>query len=229
MLKACDVEEMKSGKIKLSCMRKLMFEVGRAARFVNQRFLLKANMSEKDAIKLHLAVRHMFKAPAGENKTRRHATLSWKSVYNMMEKRGWQLVGEQYNSAMHSTKKKKKKRKPIDKAASMSARTTKKRKSTRKHTASSAKENRSSRFATGFPLPSADQQLQMQRERDRRKKSRPHECCLGDLCICPTASGTHCCCRRGCTEKIHHLCASMKGLFDKKNEMVVYCSELCMP
>ena len=45
MLKACDVEEMKSGKIKLSCMRKLMFEVGRAARFVNQGFLLKANMS----------------------------------------------------------------------------------------------------------------------------------------------------------------------------------------
>ena len=71
MLKSCDVQEMKSGSIKLSCTRKLMSEVARAAKFVNREHLVRTKMTDRDAIRLHNAVKHMFHAPKQEKKTRR--------------------------------------------------------------------------------------------------------------------------------------------------------------
>ena len=109
-LKACGVVEMKNGDIKLLCMRKLMSEVARAAIHAGKEELLRKSMTDQDTIRLHNAVKHMFNVLAKEKKIRRHATLSWKSYYNMMLKRNWLLFGEQFDAATHCTKNKKRRR-----------------------------------------------------------------------------------------------------------------------
>ena len=226
MLKSYDVVDMKhckiNGTIKLSCMRKLMSAVDRAAKLVNCEKLLKTSMTEQDAIRLHRAVKHMFMTRPKEKKIRRHATLAWKSYYNMMLKRNWQLFGEQYDAAIHFTKKNKRKRKPDaaeeaqhepDPEAALheatSARPTKKRMATNaasqdrvrnsattncrlrttnaaswthgnKNSASKKRRLRATNdgsgnsFSNSFDAPTDDQQRQMQGERDKVKKARPH-------------------------------------------------------
>jgi hypothetical protein len=244
MLKTCDVREVKSGTVKLSCMRKLMAEVSRAAIHVGREQLLRKNMTEQDAIRLHNAVKHMFKMPAKGKRSRRHATLSWKSYYNMMLKRNWQLFGEQYDAVTHCTKKRKRRRSRADDfEEAVPVQPKKKRQPPREPISRNRHNNTGSQnnaivagtrpngvsFSNAFELPSLDQQRQMQSERDKIKKARPYECCLAEECSHATISGRHKCHRKQCPFKIHHLCAIRKKLYDRNNEQVCYCSSMCMP
>ena len=94
VLRSWDVTNGKCDKQKLSQMRKLMSYVERGAVLVNQPLLVKSRMTEREARLLYLGVKHLFRFPAGETKTRRYETMSWKSYYNLLCKRGWRLYGE---------------------------------------------------------------------------------------------------------------------------------------
>ena len=82
VLKSYDVSEIKSGKCKLSMMKKLILFVEHAALICNHENLLNPK-NEREAIALYQAVKHFFRFPSLENKTRRYETLSWKSYYNI--------------------------------------------------------------------------------------------------------------------------------------------------
>ena len=77
-----DVYHIKAGKHKIAMMRLLMDAVRRATIIKNQEDLLKKDMTIEDCSNLHNSVKHMFKIPGKNEKTRRHQTLSWKTIYN---------------------------------------------------------------------------------------------------------------------------------------------------
>ena len=90
-----DVYHIKAGKHKIAMMRLLMDAVRRATIIKNQEDLLKKDMTIEDCSNLHNSVKHMFKIPGKNEKTRRHQTLSWKTIYNRLAAKNWQLRGEQ--------------------------------------------------------------------------------------------------------------------------------------
>ena len=75
MLKAWDVREIKSGKTKLSMMRKVMKCIEKAAQIVNKPDLIKPKMTEREAIDLYNAVKHLFHFPVLEKKVCCYKTL----------------------------------------------------------------------------------------------------------------------------------------------------------
>ena len=76
MLKAWDVREIKNGKAKLSMMRKVTLSIHKEARIVNRADLIKPKMSEREAMDLYHAVKHLFHFPVFETKVWRYQTLS---------------------------------------------------------------------------------------------------------------------------------------------------------
>ena len=94
VLRSWDVTNGKCDKQKLSQMRKLMCYVEKGAVLVNQPLLVKSRMTEREARLLYMGVKHLFRFPAGETKTRCYKTMLWKSYYNLLCKRGWRLYGE---------------------------------------------------------------------------------------------------------------------------------------
>ena len=54
-------------------------------------------------------------------------------------------------------------------------------------------------------------------------------CSVGAECKNGHIKGTMKCHGDGCDHRIHHLCAIMRNLLDKDNELNVYCSTKCVP
>ena len=95
MLSGKDVPAMKSGSQQLSMMRKLISHVERAAIEVANRkelVIKRRAWTNKDCQALYNGVAHFFKFPSKQK--RRYEQLSWKSFFNMLSKRKWQLLGE---------------------------------------------------------------------------------------------------------------------------------------
>ena len=95
VLRSCNVKSMKGGVNQLSMMRYLMRHVERAAHFVNLPHLIVRKWTTRNAIDLYNAVNHMFAFPNARNSKRRHEQLSWKSYYNLLNRRKGKLYGEQ--------------------------------------------------------------------------------------------------------------------------------------
>lgn len=95
VLRSCDVKSMKGGANQLSMMRYLMRHVERAAGVVNLPHLIVRKWTPRNSIDLYNAVKHMFAFPnVGGKSNRRHAQMSWKSYYNLLNKRKGILYGE---------------------------------------------------------------------------------------------------------------------------------------
>ena len=97
ILRAADVRHLKSGKCKLSMMKKLVFHVEREAAIVNLSHLIKRNgkWTTREVIDLYNAVKHLFQFPTLITTKRRYECVSWKCYYNLLCKRKWVLYGEQ--------------------------------------------------------------------------------------------------------------------------------------
>ncbi len=80
----------------LSMMKYLMTHVERAARIVNLTNLLVDNWSVRHALDLYKGTNHMFKfeSLSMKKKSRRFDTISWKTYYNLLNKRKGVLFGE---------------------------------------------------------------------------------------------------------------------------------------
>ena len=247
-LTANAVKHIKFGKNKISMMQLLMSSVKRATVIKNQPNLLKKEMTIQDCAHLYSCVKHMFEIPGKNEKSRRHETLSWKTVYNRLAAKNWQLYGEQSGScseAPHQRKKPPPKQKEAPskqknssaqpaQQSSAKKKSTRKRKASPKSTSSNSQPKRRSKrtkqnmiedaFARQFDLPNAEEQKRLKERTEVRK----HECSLGDDCICPLVPRKFNCCRSGCVGRIHHLCADQKKLW-VGDEMNVFCSSICMP
>ena len=95
MLSGKDIPAMRSGRNQLSMMRKLISHVERAAIEVANRkelVIKRRAWTNKDCQALYIGVAHFFKFPSKQK--RRYEQLSWKTFYNMLSKRNWQLLGE---------------------------------------------------------------------------------------------------------------------------------------
>ena len=74
-------------------MKKMMGHIERAAHIVNLPHLIKREWTEREAIDIYDAVKHMFMFPS--LKKRRYGTIVWKTYYNLLVKRKGVLLGEQ--------------------------------------------------------------------------------------------------------------------------------------
>ena len=94
-----DLKHLKSGKHQLSMMRRLVKAVERGARdVVGNSNLIKRQWTPRAVLDLFEGTFHLFKFPTlTENTKRRYDTISWKSYYNILDKRKWKLLGEQRN------------------------------------------------------------------------------------------------------------------------------------
>ena len=100
MLRGKDLPAIKRATQQLCMMKKLMFHVERAANIANRPALVirRRAWTAQDCKALYDAVAHFFHIP-DDKQNRRFAQLSWKSYYNLFNKRKWQLIGEKIDEA----------------------------------------------------------------------------------------------------------------------------------
>lgn len=104
MLRGADIPAMKNARHMLSMMRRLMSHVERAATEIANRpelVVKRRPWDEKDCKDLYQGVAHFFRIPGKQ--TRRFEQISWKSYYNMLEKRKWKLLGEKVEDELELT------------------------------------------------------------------------------------------------------------------------------
>jgi len=104
MLSGKDLPAMKSARHMLCMMRKVIKHVERAAVEVANRkelVIRRRPWRPKDCKALYDGVAHFFKIP-GKQK-RRFSQISWKTYYNMLEKRKWKLFGEKTDESATAT------------------------------------------------------------------------------------------------------------------------------
>lgn len=98
MLSASDFSHVKSGKQKLTHMRKMISYFKRAAHLINRNDLIKSHRSVwtiRDAVTLYESTVHLFRFPNIKvGKVRRFESISWKTFYNILSKRKGKLLGE---------------------------------------------------------------------------------------------------------------------------------------
>ena len=205
LLKGVDMHRIKNGTVKLSQMRKLMRCVENGARIVNKPFLVKSNMTERDARNLYNSVNHLFKFPAEETKKRRYETLSWKSYHNLLMKRKWRLYGGKLQNRVQNE--------GVERQRSNA----KRKSQERIHNDVVTRRKVVNQFEDAFDAPI------------KGTSWANEQCALSSACKNMQIRQTMCCHRDGCNGRIHHLCAIQLNLLDRDNELHVYCSKHCMP
>ena len=249
VLRSWDVTNGKCDKQKLSQMRKLMCYVEKGAVLVNQPLLVKSRMTEREARLLYMGVKHLFRFPAGETKTRRYETMSWKSYYNLLCKRGWRLYGEKGGESKADNEQQKKRSQQQRTRRATSASREKegdqRQKSTqqkqtptqRKQTPTQRKQKQTptqQKRVLQLPAPNAEflkafASIPEATDEQEEHIKKMEMCSVGCECKNTHLSGRMHCHAPGCDNRIHHLCAITRGWLDSNNELNVYCSSHCMP
>ena len=233
MLRGENLPEMVYGCQILSQMKKLISHVERAAKELANRpelVIEGRSWTPRDCTALHAGIAHFFCVPEWDKETR-FSQLSWKTFFNKMEKRKWQLVGEKAGEEMHVSppatttnnrgKKKRKRRRNV------AATSTRKKRNTR-NTSNTSNSGNTNIAQEPDPFAIAFGNIELSEEAKERGEKRCHV--LNCVVITDFQKYRHLdldkkdCRAPGCTDKVHHLCSNQNG-WGEHNDCC--CSEEC--